>query len=80
MLEWEDSRQPSPSWKHLRDVGATVPVLCRSVGWLIVDNKRTKVLAPNMGDIEGGDSMQVSGTLTIPSRAVRRIVKLKDPW
>lgn len=77
MIEWEDSTQPHSAWRFLEDVGTAVPVVCRSVGWLIGDGK-TKVLAPNMGAIDLS-SVQVAGTITIPARCVRRVVRLREP-
>ena len=79
MIEWEDSAQPSPNWRHLQDAGTPTPIVCRSVGWLIVDTARVKVIAPNMGAIDDPTSIQMSGTITIPTRCVRRTVRLKEP-
>lgn len=80
MVDWEDSTQPVAKWRFLTDVPRDEsPHLCRSVGWLIVDTKKTKVLAPNFGAINAPEQLQVSGTITIPARAIRRIVKLREP-
>lgn len=78
LVEWEDSAQPSSSWQFLEDVGAPPAVRCRSVGWLIANTEDVRVLAPNMGAV-GGDAPQVSGVITIPSRAVLRMVLLREP-
>lgn len=79
LLEWEDSARPSPAWQLLEDVKAPSVVICRSVGWLIGDTKRTKVLAPNMGVVDGEEDVMVSGAITIPTRAVLKTLRLREP-
>lgn len=78
LIEWVDSTQPSPSWRLLEDVGTFDVVVCRSVGWLIA-NGATKVLAPNLGALGGKEALQVSGVITIPTKSVRRVMRLKEP-
>lgn len=80
LIEWEDSMRPQPAWTHLAALrDAPAPTLCASVGWLLHDTKRVKVLAPNMGGIEGaGDNAQASGMMTIPTRCVLRVKRLKE--
>ena len=76
LVEWEDSKQPIPSWKKLKDVQKGTGVRCVSVGWLIEDGP-VKVLVPNMGDLDG--DIQVSGAIQIPERCVTRMVRVKEP-
>lgn len=76
MVEWEDSAQPVPAWRWVKDYGAPEIVRCTSVGWLIHDGDDVKALAPNMGEI--GDDLQVSGVIRIPTRCVARIVGLEE--
>lgn len=79
LIEWEDSRQPAPSWRWLSDMREPPDaVLCASVGWLTHDTKRVKVLAANMGGLTD-DDMQACGVITIPTRCVVKITKLKEP-
>jgi len=78
MIEWEDSAQPVPRWvwvdsEDFREWGT---VLCKSVGWLVDENPRRFLLAPNIGEAEGG-SLQASGIIRIPRRAVRSIDTLR---
>ncbi len=79
MIEWEDSRQPVAAWTRLSDFEAPTPVQCVSVGWLIHDGKRVKVLAPNMGDVDSDGNVQASGLIQIPTRCVVRQSRLKEP-
>ena len=78
LVEWEDSTQPVPQWKYLADYEKAGAVKCASVGWLIQDDKHTKALAPNIGDLGTDDSAQASGVIRIPVRCITRIVRLKE--
>ena len=55
--------------------------MCVSVGWMIQDDERVKVLAPNFGDVETRNpdgTLQVSGVIRIPTRCVVRICELNE--
>ena len=79
MIEWEDSAQPLPSWSHLAGFEAPGVIVCASVGWLILDDKKMKAIAPNLGGFNSDDNLQVSGVIQIPTRCVLRITKLAEP-
>lgn len=80
LIEWEDSLRPQGAWQHLEDMREPpAPTLCASVGWMLHDTKRIKVLAPNMGGLEGKANVQACGMITIPTRCIRRVTKLKEP-
>lgn len=66
------------AWTFLADHEPPPAVRCVSVGWLIEDGD-VKALAPNMGGLESGNSLQVSGVIRIPARCVLRVVKIKEP-
>lgn len=76
MIDWVDSRQPVSTWRWLSSCEFQGVVKCQSVGWLIKDDNNIKVLAQNLGDLEGGDDMQVSGTIEIPTACVTGIKNL----
>lgn len=76
MIEWVDSAQPQSSWKFLEDVGTPESIHCVSVGWLVADGKTNKSVAPNMGNVNSPDSMQVSGVITIPVCSIVKITIL----
>lgn len=78
LVEWEDSRQPTPSWNRLSEFQAEDVCKCISIGFLIHDKKDLKVLAPNMADIESETNLQASGMMHIPASAVTRIVCLEE--
>lgn len=75
LVEWEDSGQPAPQWQWLDDVRVSSAVRCQTVGFLIQDDSAVKVIAQNVGDLEG-DARQVSGVIRIPTRAVTRVTSL----
>ena len=52
---------------------------CRSVGWLAHDGDECKVLIPHVGEVGDGESDQGCGDMTIPTRAVLRMLDLKAP-
>ena len=74
LVEWEDSAQPAPAWRHLDANEKHEIVRCVSVGWLIADGP-VKALAPNMGDIHSETNVQASGVIRIPARCVTRLVR-----
>ncbi|MGZ5442067.1 MAG: hypothetical protein ACXW5U_11505 [Thermoanaerobaculia bacterium] len=70
MVEWLDSYGCTPDWHTLADVNAT-PMVCKSVGWLIRDDEKIKVIAPHISDEGNASEMQqCCGDMTIPSAAV----------
>jgi hypothetical protein len=77
LIEWEDSHG-SGGWQNLGVALDDRALVCRSVGWLVLDGKRAKVVAPHMNEQEPGVPLQGSGVITIPSRAVLRIVTLRE--
>lgn len=79
IIEWEDSAQPIPSWRYLADFEASGTIRCVSVGWMIHDDAKMKVLAPNMGAIDDENSVQISGMIQIPTRCVLNTTRLSEP-
>lgn len=73
LIEWVDSTQPEPSWRHLENAPSLTTVSCRSVGWLIAESDDVLMIAPNVGDL-GTESAQASGFLRIPKAAITRRV------
>lgn len=79
MIEWEDSAQPIPGWSYLSSFEPPSIVKCVSVGWLIHDGDDVKALAPNIADLTGESSVQVSGVIRIPTRCIVNVVSLQEP-
>lgn len=76
LIEWEDSHS-SGSWQTLDTEIEDRVLVCRSVGWLIVDGQCAKVLAPHLNQGEDGVPLQGCGVMTIPTAAVIRMVGLQ---
>ena len=79
LIEWEDSFGVSPSWEGLDDVEEPEAAICYSVGWLIVDGDKRKVVVPHVHEANEsiGAVFSGCGDMTIPTSAVRRLVDLK---
>jgi hypothetical protein len=49
---------------------------CQSVGWLAHDGDDCKVLVPHVAQVGGDEPDQGCGDMTIPARAVVKVVDL----
>lgn len=49
LIEWEDSHGDG-SWQQLDGEIEDRALICRSVGWLILDGERAKVVAPHLSE------------------------------
>lgn len=78
LIEWLDSHA-GRGWQDTERIKqAAEPLYCRSVGWLIADNKDCKVLVPHLaGERHGEAALQGCGDLTIPTTAVVRLTVLR---
>lgn len=65
-------------WRVLNGSVEDRALVCQSVGWLVLDGERAKVIAPHINEAEPGVMLQSCGVMTIPSRAVLRITDLKQ--
>lgn len=76
LLEWEDSHH-SAGWQPIEGIRDEV-LVCQSVGWLIYDGERSKVVAPHLSHPEAEIEAQGNGFMTIPARCVLRVVELQE--
>ena len=78
LVEWEDSFGCSSRWREIPDITLT-PLRCRSVGWLLHDGEACKVIIPHLSANDHAHSLQQGcGDMTIPTRAVLRMVDLAE--
>jgi hypothetical protein len=77
LIEWEDSHS-SGAWQSIGDSIEDRALICRSVGWLVLDGENAKVVAPHLNEQEPGVPLQGGGVMTIPARAVLRMVNLAE--
>lgn len=75
LVEWEDSARPISAWQWVDEYQAPDAIMCISVGYVIVSNRRTLAIAQNFGDMEQ-ERVQVSGIIRIPQSSVRRMIDL----
>jgi len=73
LVEWLDSRR-GEGWVRLNELESSV-TRCRSVGWIIAKDKQSVTLAGHLGE----NPDQCCGDLTIPKRAICRMIPLKEP-
>lgn len=78
VVEWEDSAQPVSGWHYLDEAPELEVVCCKSVGWIIADNSKVMMIAPNLGDYKSGDGAQGSGFIRIPKNSVTRVIELQE--
>lgn len=80
LIEWLDSHA-GQGWQNIERIqGASEPLHCRSVGWLVSEAGDCKVIVPHLaGEKNGGIVLQGSGDLTIPNRSIVKVrTLLKD--
>ena len=79
LVEWVDSYGCSASWQDTDGVTPS-PLVCRSVGWLLHDADDCKVVVPHLSNrFHPGINQQGCGDMTIPVRAIVRMVDLAEP-
>lgn len=77
IVTWEDSAQPVSAWRHLHDLPKFAAIECTSVGWLLQDDDKIKVLAQSLGHVNE-ENVQGAGMMTIPTRCVLKMEKLVE--
>ena len=76
LIEWVDSYGVSATWQNLSNCEPELMV-CQSVGWLVHDDERCKVIVPHISQPDHPTtSQQGCGDMTIPSSAILRIADL----
>ena len=78
LIEWVDSHG-NGEWQDIASPIADRALVCRSVGWLVLDGRRAKVIAPHINESEPGVEAQGCGIMTIPAAAVLSVRTLREP-
>jgi hypothetical protein len=78
LIEWVDSHA-GRGWQDKDRIKMSAePLYCKSVGWLITENKSCKVIVPHIsGEKNRGTILQGCGDLTIPKIAIIKTTILK---
>lgn len=79
LIEWIDSHS-GRGWQSLDEIKQCARLLyCRSVGWLVSENKDCKVLAPHISGEKNGDiELHGCGDLTIPKKSILKTTVLRN--
>lgn len=70
IIEWVDSSRVGEGWLDLAEIGAPDPHTCISVGWLVRENERGKVLVPTIADVEHEANRHTHGGIMIPTCSI----------
>lgn len=79
-IDWLDSAEDKRGWRPF-DTEEPPPLLCQSVGWLVIDGEKTKVIVPTRHDGNEEQGVRECGTggMKIPAGCVVRIADLAPP-
>ncbi len=70
LIEWVDASRLSDGWIDLAAVPEPYPHRCVTVGFLLSENKRGKILVPTVGDVEHRANSHTYGGMMIPASAI----------
>jgi len=74
-IDWIDSVVSTSRWQYIEEAkSGNRPSRCRSVGWIIYEDKAGVTLSPNLGSTSKKDPMsdQACGVITIPKVAITK--------
>lgn len=79
LVEWLDSHS-GRGWQEIgRIKEASIPLYCRSVGFLAEDGKDCKVLVPHIAGEKNEDIVLLgSGDISIPTCSIKKITVLRQ--
>jgi hypothetical protein len=77
MVEWEDASRLNDGWMDLAAVPDPYAHRCVTVGFLLSENERGKILVPTIGDVEHAENSHTYGGMMIPISAIIRERRLR---
>lgn len=79
MVEWWDSTGGNGDWLPVQKLEPQ-ETICLSVGLLVVDGERAKVIVPHWHEADEAIGLKESGCgeMVIPVGAIRRMVRLQE--
>lgn len=75
MIEWEDSQLGYQGWKFINDEPKGIPKFL-SVGFLVHEDERCKILYPHIKDTNDIEQLSGSGDIKIPNSAILKVTEL----
>lgn len=76
LIEWVDSFGCSSEWQEIPDKLDSHVLICYSVGWLIQDNDKCKVLIPHVAITDSDLPNQGCGDMVIPTKSVLSMTEI----
>lgn len=75
LIEWEDSQLGFQGWKVINEQPKEMPIFY-SVGFLVHEDEKCKVLYPHIKNGSDEDEISGSGDILIPTSAIRNVTTL----
>ena len=76
MIEWVDS-ETNGSWRFLDGDIQDRPLVCKSIGWRVLDGEHVKAVVPHIAEEQGDAPLQGCGRIIIPTCAVVKIYDIE---
>jgi hypothetical protein len=70
LIEWVDSSRLGGGWLDLDEIKEPDPHLCVSVGFLVKENERGKILVPTVADVKNAANRHTHGGIMIPACSI----------
>ncbi len=70
IITWVDSSRLGSGWLDFHEIADPDPHICVSVGFLVKENERGKVLIPTVADIKHPENRHVHGGIMIPACSI----------
>jgi hypothetical protein len=70
IIEWIDSSRLGAGWIDFDEISDPDPHRCVSVGFLVKESERGKVLVPTVADLEHPENRHVHGGIMIPTCSI----------
>jgi hypothetical protein len=70
IVEWVDASRLNDGWMDLAAIPEPYPHRCVTVGFLVSENERGKILVPTVGDVGHKDNSHAYGGMMIPRSAI----------
>jgi hypothetical protein len=70
LIEWVDSSRLGSGWIDLDEICDPDPHTCVSVGFLVKENERGKILVPTVADVKHADNRHTHGGIMIPACSI----------
>jgi hypothetical protein len=70
LVEWIDASRLSDGWLDWTAIPKPSPHKCVTVGFLVSENDKAKILVPTIADVEHAENRHTYGGMLIPKTAI----------